>query len=286
MPVSLTMDAMWEHILRQRNGYWVTWKADGFRCFVCAIPDLGVFLINRTNEIARVVGAVCGPRRTVLDAELVTTKDGSGQVCYVFDGIYGRGKSLRELNLPLRLGAAKDAMVEIVGLPFPLVLKDYAHLSHIEKLVVPPEMSSDGLVFAPTNRLYRPFTDCYTLKWKPPAQNTVDFRVNVVALPPDDEGNPGPRKWSVKFLSASNQVHQQLYVVGNARPAEDGQIYETRWTPARQLWCILKRRPDKTKANANPTIRAAMTAIDENVTYDRLVDIVMGRTEEGRKDLF
>lgn len=207
--------------------YFMCEKTDGIRCllFLTEIPteDGGMmeaqFLIDRKNDyyfVGRESLHIPGPgglatyhTGTLLDGELVRQSfpNGKERLAYlVFDLLALAGENICPKPFDKRLarrdkfiGApfsdfAKKYPEDVDAQPFHLVMKrmEFPYVAEMmfkEKIPNLPH-GNDGLIFTCKDTPYEFGTDQHILKWKPPKENTIDFRLVLGEFPKlrDDEG--------------------------------------------------------------------------------------------------
>lgn len=91
--------------------------------------------------------------------------------------------------------------------PFEIVAKKQElayHVSQVLNVHVPQlQHGHDGLIFTCAESAYVPGTDEKILKWKPPSENSVDFKIEL-RFPPQP-GNPGEPDYTAKPHFLLNQ---------------------------------------------------------------------------------
>ncbi|KAG0328942.1 Dcp1p-Dcp2p decapping enzyme complex alpha subunit [Dissophora globulifera] len=210
-PVSFTRNTLTE--LRSED-YFVSEKSDGVRVLLyCVLHQNGqqqVFLVDRKNKFSYVPQLrfpVLNPapgenpyhNDTIVDGELVTDREPNGQVVVrylAFDLLAYRGNNILAKPLTSRLARLQNEFVGpyremlrkaspefINSQPFKVSLKEMQLSYGIEKMfreVIPNlKHGSDGLIFTSAIAPYVPSTNTKMLKWKPPSENTVDFKLTL-----------------------------------------------------------------------------------------------------------
>lgn len=313
--------------------YFVCEKTDGIRClmyFALGNEMEGEdeemhYLIDRKNDyrfVPQLHFPVPGDEsfrkpntRTLLDGELVrdTYPDGSSQLKYlVFDCLVLSGASMLHRTLDKRLGYFKQnvlAPYNAMHARFPekkrsrpFVLEDKStQVSYgVEMMfreIIPKVKKmhgNDGLIFTCRTTPYVSGTDQNLLKWKPPEENTVDYRLRL-EFPPlnsdhDDDGgapnDPG------QFLDYDAMPAFHLFVVMNStvykhygyayvterewenlkaekRPLDDT-IVEC-YLDEEKRWRLTRFRTDKADANHISTVESVLDSIQDRVDEDDLI---------------
>ncbi|KAE8241771.1 hypothetical protein A4X13_0g7270 [Tilletia indica] len=207
-------------ILRSED-YWVCEKSDGQRVLVLVtLNELyarqEVFLIDRRNEFRFIENLAFPSHRPnewhthcLLDAELVLDLDkktGKHHLvlllfdCIVLDGVnlasrpllkrYGRLQQF--FYAPYQKQCAKDEEFRRRQ-PFQIQVKkmelSYGVVDVLRNHIPNLKHGNDGLIFTCANDPYVFGTDKKILKWKPPSENSIDFRVRL-RFPPDLDIDP------------------------------------------------------------------------------------------------
>ena len=260
---------------------------------------------------------------TLMDGELVIDTDEFGRqklILLLFDLIVIDRECLSERPLSRRYGRLtsfiyppyvkylKQHPEQAGAAPFDVQIKkmdlSYGVQGVLEEVVPNLKHGNDGLIFTCLNSGYVMGTDPKILKWKPPSENTIDFKL-VLRFPPDLERDPRgnlPDLTSMPFC----ELHQYVGGGGEAyeyfdelwiEPDEwdamvqsgeqyDDRIVECRWLvdpePAtdslRELglslpprWRMTRIRDDKLHANHRSVVEKILISIRDGVDQDELV---------------
>ena len=262
-----------------RTGHVVSWKSDGVRLIVVILP-FGVFGLNRAMEV-RHLGTLSGApdagvlHRTcpiVIDAELVLADRNVGRrkmlwaidllqawgTCYRNHPHCHRNRELQRFVSGLRKCRAWIRETG-TGQSISLTRKGWWDASQARSVLEDPRNSPcDGLVFMPSDGPYVSGRDPKLLKWKRPADVTIDFYVHyeneayvlwLADMEPPDKGvllNPGP-EWA----------HS---------------VVECRWDREHEGWLALHVRQDKLmRGNARDAFNDTWRVIQEEVSLDDVV---------------
>lgn len=243
--------------LLKRQAYVVCEKTDGVRyMLVCPPGSKDSYLVNRNFE-TKLVSLAGFPKDTILDGELVTTKD-KRELFMVHDAVRVKGFDLMNEPLSTRLGFAINAVKSIIKSkkdPFEIRVKTMLPLGSIQELPALDsfEYETDGIVMTPVNEPIRMGTHETMFKWKPHHRITVDFMIKK-----------GNELWvqdrGVPFLEA--ELHIQ-----NQRPdIRDGSIVECGY--GELGWFVEKVRTDKNYANNRRTYYNTCTNLRENIQFN------------------
>lgn len=312
----------------QREDYYVCEKTDGIRCLMYfargdpAKPEIH-YLIDRKNDY-RYVADLHFPLPnddsfqdfhvdTLVDGELVndTYDDGTTQLKYlVFDCLVLDGQSLMHRTLDKRLAYFKEKVLKPYSAmyrkfpeekqhrPFAVEDKSTQFSYGIEMMfreIIPKVKrihGNDGLIFTCRSTPYRIGTDEHILKWKPPQENTVDFRMRLEfpTLEPDtDDENDGVTEPFVDYdaipichlfvmLSAGEYRHfGEMFVEPQEwddLKAMQTPLDDTIVECAKDLegrWRFHRLRDDKNDANHISTVEKVLESIEDRVTEDDLI---------------
>ncbi|KAI5301251.1 Dcp1p-Dcp2p decapping enzyme complex alpha subunit [Ascosphaera pollenicola] len=234
------------HELLQRD-YYLVEKTDGIRCLLyCARGDERLaavhYLIDRKNCYRYVSGlhfpTPGDPNRehidTILDGELVYDRnpDGTRTLKYlVFDCLVIDGNRLIHRTLDKRLGYFKENILKPYRRyfdahphePRQFIVEDKATqfsygVEMMFREIIPRVKSlhgNDGLIFTCRSTPYQFGTDQYILKWKPPQENTIDFRMRLEF--PTTSSLEEPRHEN--GLTTSQQQHNDSFTDYDAIPS-------------------------------------------------------------------
>lgn len=314
----------------QQEDYYVCEKTDGIRClmyFARGDPDSEMpeihYLIDRKNEY-RYVPGLHFPMPddetfrsfhvdTLVDGELVldSYEDGTQQLKYlVFDCLVLDGQSLMHRTLDKRLAYFKVKVLEPYNAMYKKFPEEKQHRAFVieDKLTqfsygiemmfreIIPKVKrihgNDGLIFTCRSTPYRIGTDEHILKWKPPSENTVDFRMRLEfpVLEPDSEDETDgitepyadydavPICHLFVMLSSNEYRHwDKMYIT----PSEwedlkamniplDDSIVEC-YKDEEGRWRFHRLRDDKMDANHISTVEKVLESIEDRVTEDDLI---------------
>ncbi|KAK5174617.1 Dcp1p-Dcp2p decapping enzyme complex alpha subunit [Saxophila tyrrhenica] len=215
------------HLTELRHtDYFMCEKTDGIRClmFLTEItinhqPAEAQFLVDRRNDYYYVQTdslhlPVPGPdvsmyhRGTLLDGELVKQKLKNGfRLAYlIFDILAIDGENVTQKGFDKRLARIQEHIAkplkdfsrkypdDVAAQPFQVAMKEMefpygTEMMFRDKIPNLPH-GNDGLIFTSREDKYTFGTDPKILKWKPPHENTIDFRLVLGAFPMerDEEG--------------------------------------------------------------------------------------------------
>lgn len=224
--------------LLKKQPYLVCEKTDGVRHLLLSTEDGLVVLVNRAFSIDTVKIRI--PRDTLLDGELVTSKNGKN-LFMVYDAVRIKGEDLRDQPLNLRLEKARavaKGIIKTAQAPFELRVKTMWNLGDPIPDLNSFEYATDGLVLTPVNEPIRMGTHETMFKWKPHERITVDFQIkNGRDLFVQDRGD--------LFKEAT------LHMRNERKDLRDGTIVECGY--GELGWFVEKIRTDKTHSNNRRT---------------------------------
>ncbi|TLS22766.1 uncharacterized protein PpBr36_06054 [Pyricularia pennisetigena] len=317
----------------RREDYYVCEKSDGVRYLLWLTEDDHggecQYLINRKNEYfhineTRLHFPLPPPEEdkakfhkdTIVDGELVLDDVGGGRkepVFLVFDCLVIDGMSLVERTLDKRLGYFKERVFkpykelfreypdEQQFQAFRVELKDMQVSYGLEMMFrqVLPKLrhGNDGLIFTCRNSSYVFGTDDHIVKWKPPEENTIDFKLALTfpRVEPDPEID-GPDAEPYEDYD-SIPVAQLLAWTGKGNPETHfGDLYLTpeEWEALKKLneplhgrvvecgqdeqkrWRLHRFRDDKENGNFIKVMGNVMESIRDGVSEKELIDASKG----------
>ncbi|XP_072409825.1 mRNA-capping enzyme isoform X4 [Chiloscyllium punctatum] len=223
----------------EQKPYKVSWKADGVRYMMLIDGKDEVYMIDRDNSVFHVANLEFPLRKdlrlhltsTLLDGEMIIDKvDGKPVPRYLIYDI----------------------------VKFSLLEGSFAReVSH----------EVDGLIFQPTGK-YKPGRCDDILKWKPPSQNSVDFRLKITKF-----GGEGLLTQTVGLLYVGNyeRPFAQMKVTKELK-MYDNKIIECKFE--NNSWVIMRERLDKSFPNSYDTAMAVCGSITNPVTKEFLFELI------------
>ncbi|KDQ12255.1 hypothetical protein BOTBODRAFT_56833 [Botryobasidium botryosum FD-172 SS1] len=305
--------------------YWVCEKSDGVRVliFIVGIPpsEQEVYLIDRKNEYRALQGLFFphyeNPQRplghTLLDGELVTDIDPrTGKETtrlLLFDCIVVDNQNLMSKPLNKRYGRLQEwvckPQLRMVAQfpnaaalrPFDIRLKTMERAYAIEKVLKEdlPKLQhgNDGLIYTCAETPYVVGTDERILKWKPPSENSIDFKLEL-RFPPsrerlqepdffakpafllnvwhgDSQGPGGHREALYKYFDYMHIDDMEWEQMKESGEQYDDRIVEAAWDKAKQNWHFLRFRNDKNNGNHETVVEKILQSIQDGVEVDVLI---------------
>ncbi|KAH7341138.1 mRNA capping enzyme, catalytic domain-containing protein [Rhizoctonia solani] len=294
----------------EREDYWVCEKSDGIRVLVLIVNfastnDQEVYLIDRRNEYRQQDGLFfphpMDPRRalgnTLLDAELVTDYDPETKQetlnLLAFDCIVGDGQNLMPKSLTSRYGRLKEWVIKPYqkmlqehpsmksSQPFEIHEKEMQRSYTIEMVLetIPNlKHGNDGLIFTCAESGYVIGTDHRILKWKPPSENSIDFKLEL-RFPPLPE-RPSEPDFTAKpvfqlliWTGSNSYEHFDVMQVDDAQweswkasgEQYDDRVVEVTWDGTTQNWIYHRFRDDKEHGNHQSVVDKILESIRDGV---------------------
>ncbi|GAA6010437.1 hypothetical protein JCM11491_006938 [Sporobolomyces phaffii] len=312
-PVSFDLQSL---KLLETEDFWVCEKSDGVRVLVLIVATgfgQETYLIDRKENIYQNYylsfphqdGLEYNHSNTVLDGEYVIDVDPvTGQHIprlLVFDCLVLDSENLMEKPLLKRYGRLKEFVMKpydkaqkslppdvVLQQPFQVVLKKQELAYGIEAVFrdhVPALMhGNDGLIFTSAESPYTPGTDPKILKWKPPAENSIDFLLQLKFPPrrdndaePDftakpafmllmNHGHEGNHFWDI--MEVDDETWEKWKASGEQY---DDRVVEVVWDQHRDTWKMLRFRDDKREGNYKSVVTSIIKSIKHGVEAEQLV---------------
>ncbi|KAJ5721073.1 mRNA capping enzyme catalytic domain-containing protein [Penicillium malachiteum] len=291
----------------QRQDYYVCEKTDGIRClmyFARGEPDSDApeihYLIDRKNDYRFVPGLHFPLPEdptfqsyhvdTLIDGELVNDiyEDGSQQLkYYVFDCLVLDGQSLMHRTLDKRLAYFKEKVLK----PYNAMYSKFPEEKQHRAFAVEDKSTQVSYGIEMMFREIIPPNE-HILKWKPPAENTIDFRMRLEfpVLEPDTDDEADGIFEPYPDYDALPIFH--LFVMLNAgeyRHFAEMYVTPTEWEDLKAMcvplddaivecskdenshWRFHRLRDDKNDANHISTVEKVLESIEDRVTEEDLI---------------
>ncbi|CAI2175484.1 10466_t:CDS:10 [Funneliformis geosporum] len=293
-----------EHIRELQNeDYYVCEKTDGTRVLAyitCDSPGIpAVFLIDRKNYY-RLIPNLLFPvpddptfsnfhNETIMDCELVNDTENDGRISLkllVFDLLVMDRKNFMNKPLNKRLGYLRDYIMnpyekmlrkrpDLAQIqPFNVVKKEMEFSYGLEKVlkqIIPSlKHKSDGLIFTSLTSGYSTGTFEKMLKWKPPNENSIDFKLHFEFQSYNE--NNKPRFCLYKWIQKDEHTYfDDMYVTDEEweqfwkRDVQqyEGRVVEVVYNPSMNPpWRFVRFRDDKPHANHHTLLSYTSTIRD------------------------
>ncbi|KAF7294804.1 mRNA-capping enzyme subunit alpha [Mycena indigotica] len=309
----------------ESQDFWVCEKSDGVRVLLVVLTDPStgsqlVYLFDRNNDFYHVDGLYFphheNPQHpmlnTIVDGELVYDVDPRTNQetlrLLAFDCLVVNDQNVMSRPLDKRYGRLKEWFYK----PFDKMKRDHSHVVkthpfdirvkeirmsyHAEQVFADmPNLQhgSDGLIYTCVNAPYTPATDTNmldNLKWKPPSENSVDFKL-ILRFPPsrDDPSVPDFCAKPVFLLQAwcggdRYEQYDSMYVddeewerrMKASGEQYDDRIVEVHWDPSVNGWRWMRFRNDKQNGNhrsiVEKIIQSIMDGVEQDILFLQLVE--------------
>ncbi|KAK0722313.1 mRNA capping enzyme, catalytic domain-containing protein [Lasiosphaeria miniovina] len=320
----------------RKEDYYVCEKSDGIRYLLYLTNDengnAAHYLIDRKNDFWWIHQRnlhfplqndnVSFHTGTLIDGELVldTMPDGRIQPKFLVFDLLALDDKADLISKPLdkRLGYFKEHVMrpykklfqefpdELQFQAFQVEMKEMQFSYGIEMMfreVLPSlKHQNDGLIFTCRTSPYQFGTDQHIVKWKPPHDNTVDFRLRLAfptVTPNDDQAPDGQKD---PFIDYDSVPDARLFVFHGS--GGDGGIYrefsdplyltEAEWEELKALgdplqdrvvecaldeekrWRLYRFRDDKHEANHSTTVFSVLDSIRDGITENDLLEAARG----------
>ncbi|KAF9789900.1 mRNA capping enzyme [Thelephora terrestris] len=295
-----------------KDDYWVCEKSDGIRVLLF-VSTLGenqtVFLLDRHNNYYQIEGFYFphheDPRlplkNSLVDGELVLDET-LRYLC--FDCLVIDDQNVMRRTLDKRYGRLKDWFYKpyqrmltqfpqvAAQHPFRIAVKETNLSYHLEKVfeidIPASHHGNDGLIYTCVTTPYTPGTDKNILKWKPPSENSIDFKLMLKFPPsPNDPSQPdffakpvfalyawlggeGPKAKYEPYdvMHVTDDEWERMKVSGEQF---EERIVEVHWDPAVEGWKMMRFRDDKPTANHISTVESVIVSIRDGVEKEALL---------------
>jgi len=173
--------------------------------------------------------------------------------------------------------------------PFQIVVKETNFSYSLDKVFqhdIPAlHHGNDGLIYTCVSTPYTPGTDRNILKWKPPSENSVDFR--LLLRFPSSPTNPAQPDYHAKpifslhvWTGGTNydpfdvmQVEDEEWEKIKASGEQyDDRIVEVHWDPSAECWRMMRFRDDKPNGNHRTVVENLIQSIRDGVEKEALLD--------------
>ncbi|EIW69489.1 hypothetical protein TREMEDRAFT_62350 [Tremella mesenterica DSM 1558] len=313
-PVSFTVASL---EMLEKMDFWVCEKSDGVRVLVFIVynkmsQQQEVWLIDRKQRYFRIQDlhfphwekADQPLQETLLDGEMVLDYDSRTNVetlrLYAFDCLVLNGENIMQKPMAKRYGRLKVWVIEPwqkalkaypewrESLPFDVVAKEQELSYHIKQVLnvhIPRlQHGHDGLIFTCAESQYVSGTDEKILKWKPPSENSIDFKLEL-RFPPDRPGSSQPDfyakpefhlytwlgKEEYEFYDIMDVDDDEWERMKETNEQYDDRIIEVCWDFSKGTWKMMRLRDDKPHANHKSIMEKILVSIEDGVEIEALL---------------
>ena len=314
--------------------YFLCEKTDGVRCLLFlnqfpgpdGLPVESHFLIDRKNDYYYLSDTQLHLPKlkddpasfhigTLLDGELVLQRrrDGSHRLAYlIFDLLALDGESLMDRPFDKRYGRAEGLVIkpfkafaadprfaaDVADMKFDVQLKKmetpYATEMMFKDKIPHLPHGNDGLIFTCVTTPYVSGTDPHILKWKPPHENTIDFKLQIDRFPLLADAAGEYEDWDAKpdiaLLVHHGDRDYRYFAMLTLTDAEwaamkalqqmfDGRIIECfrdpdqggAWRPKLEPDGTPRFRDDKRDGNHISVVQSVLESIQDAVSEEELI---------------
>lgn len=305
----------------EAQDFWVCEKSDGIRVLLLVQTDLetseqAIFLIDRHNSYRHVSGLFFPHhefptrplRNTLVDGELVVDVDPQTNrevLRYlVFDGLVVDDQNVMTKTLDKRYGRVQEWFYK----PYSKMMKDHPHMAQSQPFEIKVKLvrmsyhvdavfgvdipalhhGNDGLIYTCVSTPYSPGTDPNIMKWKPPSENSIDFK--LVLRFPSEPARPSKPDYFAKPIfelhvwcgDRHGQPQYEMYDIMQVDDDEwekmketceqfDDRIVEVHWDKDRQGWRMMRFRDDKPAGNHKSVVENIIKSIADGVEKENLL---------------
>ncbi|KAF8912102.1 mRNA capping enzyme [Gymnopilus junonius] len=302
----------------EKQDYWVCEKSDGIRVLLLVATNLdtndqATYIIDRHNTYREITGIyfphhenpMMPLRNSLIDGELVIDVDPRTRQenlrFLAFDCLVIDDQNVMQRPLDKRYGRLKEWFYKpyekmcqdhpqvAEKQPFSILVKEINLSYHVEKVFnvdIPAlQHGNDGLIYTCVNTPYTPGTDKHILKWKPPSENSIDFKL-VLRFPPSRYNSQEP-DWHAKpvFLlyvwtgGDSYEEYDDMLVedqeweeLKKSGEQVDDRIVEVHWDPSLSRWRMMRFRDDKPNGNHRSVVENIIQSIADGVEKEALLE--------------
>ncbi|KAF8809031.1 mRNA guanylyltransferase [Phlegmacium glaucopus] len=306
----------------ENQDYWVCEKSDGIRVLFLVATDLQTkaqrtYIIDRHNTYREILGLyfphhenpMMPLRNSLVDGELVIDVDPRTRQektrFLAFDCLVIDDQNVMARSLDKRYGRLTEWFYKpyakmifdhphvVETQPFGIKVKEINFSYHVEKVFnvdIPAlQHGNDGLIYTCVSTPYTPGTDINILKWKPPSENSIDFKL-VLRFPPS-KYNPTQPDFHAKPLfllhvwcggegaSTKYEDYDDMYVKDEeweelkmSGEQIDDRIVEVHWDPVLSRWRMMRFRDDKPNGNHITVVENIIQSIAEGVEKETLLE--------------
>ncbi|TDL27406.1 mRNA capping enzyme, alpha subunit [Rickenella mellea] len=304
----------------ENEDYWVCEKSDGVRVLMfihtnLETNDQATYILDRLNHYRLQTGLYFphheNPRMplrsTVLDGELVIDVDPRTKQetlrFLAFDCLIVDNQNVMSRPLDKRYGRLKEWFYKpysrmirdhphmLQNQPFDIKVKDMNFSYGVDKVFnedIPRlQHGNDGLIYTCAQSPYVTGTDPKILKWKPPSENSIDFKL-VLRFPPvlGRHGEPDYHAKPIFGLHVYTggdkydkyEPFDEMFMedsewerLKDSGEQIDDRIVEVHWEPRMQRWRMMRFRDDKPHGNFHGVVDNIIQSIKDGVEKEDLL---------------
>ncbi|PIK33875.1 putative mRNA-capping enzyme [Apostichopus japonicus] len=230
---------------------------------------------------------------TLVDGEMITDTDDDDNPVprfLIYDIVQFQGEEVGKMNYDVRLQCIQKEIINVrheymqkgwinkQQEPFSIRRKEFWDITKTKNILTghfSKQISheTDGLIFQPFKEVR------ILLKWKPPSQNSVDFRLVITEVQAT-----GCLKESKGLLYVNHMKEPFAQMpITNALKKYNKKIVECKFDQKKQHWVFMRERTDKSFPNAYTTAVAVCQSIMKPVTKDKLLDFIENHAMKPKK---
>ncbi|TCD64151.1 Dcp1p-Dcp2p decapping enzyme complex alpha subunit [Steccherinum ochraceum] len=301
----------------EKQDFWVCEKSDGVRVLLLVQTDLrtndqGVYFIDRHNSYRQLSGLFFphheDPRKplrnSIIDGELVIDVDPRTKQetmrFLAFDCLVVDDQNVMARPLDKRYGRLQEWFYK----PYSRMLRDHPqmaqtqpfevkvktvkmsyHAEEVFRVDIPAlQHGNDGLIYTCVATPYTAGTDPNILKWKPPSENSIDFRL-VLRFPPSPNKATDPDYYAKPIFELhtwNGGSNYEFWDVMTVKDDEweklksdgdqlDDRVVEVHWDVDNECWRMMRFRDDKPNGNHKSVVDGIIKSIADGVEKDALL---------------
>lgn len=283
--------------LLQEMHYKVSWKADGLRYMLLIDGKDENYFFDRDHTVFSAPSFTFPKRKTegvlsdtLVDGEMIKDVDEHGNPVprfLIYDIVQFQGEEVGKMNYDIRLQCIQKEIIDVrhdfmrrgiinkMREPFSIRRKEFWDITRTKSILTGQfakqiAHETDGLIFQSFKEPYMPGRCNILLKWKPPSQNSVDFKLII-----KDVQAPGCLRESKGYLYVNHMKAPFAEIpVTSTIKKYNKKIIECKFDERRKQWVFMRERTDKSFPNAYTTAMAVCQSIMNPVTKDRLLDFI------------
>lgn len=292
----------------QQMHYKVSWKADGLRYMLLIDGPKENYFFDRDHTVFSAPSFKFPKRKTegiltdtLVDGEMITDTDEDGNPLprfLIYDIVQFQGEEVGKMTYDVRLQCIQKEIISVrhehmqkgwikkQQEPFSIRRKEFWDITKTKNILTghftrQVSHETDGLIFQPYKEPYFPGRCKILLKWKPPSQNSVDFRLVIKEVQAT-----GCLKESRGLLYVNHMKEPFAEMpVSNALKKLNKKIIECKFDQNKRQWVFMRERTDKSFPNAYTTAVAVCQSIMQPVTKEKLLDFIENHAMKPKRGL-
>ncbi|CEF63181.1 mRNA-capping enzyme [Strongyloides ratti] len=283
--------------------YMVSWKADGVRYLVLIKDEDEIYAFDRDNNVFKINNLYFPHRKeirhikdTLVDTEIIMEKTPVSEDEFktiprmlIYDVIHYEDTQVVDCDYRKRIMCIQREIIEprkkamfegrIIreNEEISVRWKQFYELSAVPKLFEPKFYSTlghdiDGLIFQPVKAPYVGGRFDKILKWKPPEQSSIDFKLQIQKV---EKMGDIPKFVGFLFVSGQQKPFAQMKATKSLQKY-DGKIIECNFV--NNQWTFMRERTDKSHPNGLRTAMSVLNTIKYPVTRELLIRSIISRT--------